>query len=362
MTSPSATPLPYTFLGSSGLRVSALCLGTMTFGEEWGWGADKDTSGAIFTRFAECGGNFVDTANNYTGGTSERWVGEFVRADRDRFVIGTKYSLSTVADDPNAGGNHRKSMRRSIESSLRRLGTDHVDVLWLHVWDSSTPIDEILRGLDDLVRTGKVLHIGISDVPAWVVARANTVAELRGWTSFVALQGEYSLARRDAERDLLPVADAFGMTFMPWSPLANGLLTGKYLAERTAQGRMADTSPSRNRPDERGMAIASEVLAVARELERTPAQVALAWLREQPGSIIPIVGARRLEQLEDDLGCLSVELTATARERLDTASRIELGFPHDFLRAEFFAGMLHGDIAGRIHASAPIHRRTDLYA
>jgi aryl-alcohol dehydrogenase-like predicted oxidoreductase len=180
--------LPYALLGSSGLRVSALCLGTMTFGEEWGWGADKATSRAIFTRFVEHGCNFIDTANNYTKGTSESWLGEFIRGNRDRFVIGTKYSLSTRADDPNAGGNHRKNLVRSLEASLRRLRTDYVDLYWLHVWDSLTPVDEVLRALDDVVRAGKVLYVGISDVPAWIVSYANGVAEFRGWSSFIGLR------------------------------------------------------------------------------------------------------------------------------------------------------------------------------
>jgi aryl-alcohol dehydrogenase-like predicted oxidoreductase len=302
--------------------------------------------------FAECGGNFLDTANNYTNGTSERWLGEFIRGDRDRFVVGTKYSLTTVADDPNAGGNHRKNLTRSIEASLQRLGTDYIDVLWLHVWDSLTPVDELLRGLDDVVRAGKVLYLGISDVPAWIVSWANTVAELRGWTAFVALQGEYSLVRRDAERDLLPMADAFGMTFMPWSPLANGLLTGKYNAGTAIGGRLDNSSRSRNRPTEHGLAVAREVLAIAGELGRTPAQIALAWLCDRPSSVIPIVGARRLEQLEDNLDCTSVELTDDVRRRLEEVSRVELGFPHDFLREGFLADMLHGDVAARIQPRA----------
>ncbi len=330
-------------LGSSGLRVSALCLGTMTFGQEWGWGADKAASRSIFTRFVERGGNFIDTANTYTNGTSETWLGEFIHDDRDRFVVGTKYSLSTRADDPNAGGNHRKSLVRALEGSLRRLRTDYVDVYWLHVWDSLTPVDEVLRALDDVVRAGKVLYVGISDVPAWIVSYATAVAELRGWSSFVGLQAEYSLARRDAERDLLPMADALGLTLMAWSPLANGLLTGKYNRDVAGEARMADASPSRNRPTDRGLAIASAVLALAAEIGCTPSQLALAWLRHQAGSIIPILGARRVEQLEDNLGCLSVHLADGALRRLDDVSHIELGFPHDFLRAGFTKAMLHGD-------------------
>lgn len=340
--------LPYTLLGASGLRVSTLCLGTMTFGDEWGWGADKDTCAEIFTRFAERGGNFIDTANNYTNGTSEAWIGEFIRADRDRFVVGTKYSLTTRPDDPNAGGNHRKNLVRSLEQSLRNLQTDYIDVYWLHVWDFLTPIEEVMRALDDVVRAGKVLYIGVSDTPAWVISHANAVSELRGWPSFVGVQAQYNLIHRDAERDLLPMARSFGMTMMPWSPLANGMLTGKYNEGAASGSRMADSSPSRNRPTERGRSVARVVVESAEEIGCSPSQLALAWLRHQAGSVIPILGCRRVEQLEDNLGCLTVELTPAQLGRLDDISRIELGFPHDFLTADFTRAMVHGSVAGRI--------------
>jgi aryl-alcohol dehydrogenase-like predicted oxidoreductase len=344
--------LPYTLLGTSGLRVSALCLGTMTFGEEWGWGADKTTSASIFSRFAERGGNFIDTANTYTNGTSESWVGEFIHAERERFVVGTKYSLTTRPDDPNAGGNHRKNLVQSLEASLRNLRTDYVDVYWLHIWDFLTPAEEVMRALDDVVRAGKVLCVGVSDTPAWVISYANAVSELRGWSSFIGLQAEYNLIRRDAERDLLPMARSFGMTLMPWSPLANGMLTGKYNDGAAPGGRMAADSPSRNRPTERGREVARAVVAMAKEIGCSPSQLALAWLVHQPGSVVPIVGCRRVDQLDDNLGCLAVELTDAQLGRLDDISRFEPGFPHDFLTAAFTRTMVYESLADRIDAGS----------
>ena len=224
--------MDFRILGRSGLRVSELCLGTMTFGSDWGWGADRDDSRRIFDAFVSAGGNFIDTANNYTDGSSEEFVGEFVAEARDRFVLATKYTLSIDADDPNAGGNHRKSLVRSLEQSLRRLRTDYVDLLWLHMHDATTPIEEAVRALDDQVRLGKVLAVGISDSPAWVVAQANTIAELRGWSPFTALQIPYNVASREPERELLPMAQALGLALTPWGVLEAGILTGKPASER----------------------------------------------------------------------------------------------------------------------------------
>src|SRR4051812_48825726 len=220
----------YKLLGRSGLRVSELCLGTMTFGDDWGWGADRDESRRIFDAFADAGGNFVDTANNYTDGTSEQLVGEFTEGARERFVLATKYTLTIDDTDPNAGGNHRKSLVRSLEQSLRRLRTDRVDLLWLHMRDATTPIEEFVRALDDQVRLGKGLYVGISDSPAWVAARANAIAELRGWSPFVALQLPYSVSSREPERELLPMAAELGLTVTPWGVLEAGFLTGRPLA------------------------------------------------------------------------------------------------------------------------------------
>src|SRR5262245_24480271 len=288
----------YRLLGGTGLRVSELCLGAMTFGEEWGWGASPEECRKIFERFAEAGGNFIDTANYYTNGTSERIVGELVRPERERFVVATKYTLSGRPHDPNGGGNHRKSLVHSLEASLRRLGLECVDLYWVHVWDRFTPIEETLRALDDVVRAGKVLHIGISDAPAWVVARANTLAEWRGWTPFSALQVPYSLLKRDIERELLPMAEAFGLTVTAWSPLAGGVLSGKFTR---SGGAPAGTRIGPESLTEHDHDVARAVQELADELGATPAQVAIAWTMAKSAAVRPIVGARHLDQLTENL-------------------------------------------------------------
>jgi aryl-alcohol dehydrogenase-like predicted oxidoreductase len=331
----------YKLLGKSGLRVSELCLGTMTFGDDWGWGAPKDESCRIFEAFVKAGGNFIDTANNYTNGTSERFVGEFVSNDRDHFVIATKYTLTERKSDPNFGGNHRKNLRRSLEGSLQRLDTDHIDLLWLHMWDGMTPVDEVMRALDDLVRAGKVLYIGISDTPAWVVSQANMLAELRGWSRFVAYQGEYSLASRAPERDILPMAEALDLTFLAWGALEGGELTGKYNASTDEPKRSKDTN-------ERIKKIASVLMDVARETGHTPSQMALNWVRQKPYYIIPILGARTEKQLMDNLGCLDFELTVEQIERLNEANPIDLGFPHSFLGSDHVRGLIFGETFAKI--------------
>jgi len=327
----------YKLLGKSGLRVSELCLGTMTFGNDWGWGAPKDESRKIFDSFAEgAGGNFIDTANNYTNGTSEKFVGEFVKSDRDHFVIATKYTLTERKDDPNFGGNHRKNMRRSVEGSLQRLGMDHIDLLWLHMWDGMTPVDEVMRSLDDLIRVGKILYIGISDTPAWVVSQANMLAELRGWSRFVAYQGEYSLASRAPERDILPMTKSMDMAFLAWGALEGGELTGKYNSPTDEPKRSKDTN-------DRIKQIASVLMDVARDTGRTPSQVAINWARQRPYHMIPIIGARSEKQLMDNLGCLEFELTGEQVSRLDEASPIDLGFPHSFLGSDHVKGLIFGE-------------------
>lgn len=329
----------YKLFGRSGLRVSELALGTMTFGTEWGWGSDYETSKKVFDAYCHAGGNFIDTANRYTEGTSERWIGEFIQNDRDHFVVATKYTLFDRQDDPNFSGNHRKNMRRSVEGSLRRLNTEYLDILWLHAWDFTTPADEILRAMDDLISAGTVQYIGISDTPAWVVAQANTMAELRGWNRFVGLQIEYSLIQRSPERDLLPMAKQFDLAVTPWGAIGGGALSGKYL--RGESGRVPDHSSRRN---ERSMTIAREVMAVAERHGCTPSQVALAWVRSSPlhPLVIPIIGARTPEQLEDNLGCLTVHLTAEDFQRLDTVSAIELGVPHEFLSNDNVRSIIFG--------------------
>lgn len=323
----------YRLLGRSGLRVSELALGTMTFGTDWGWGAEESECRRIVERFAAAGGNFIDTASNYTNGSSERIVGELTRGDRERWVIATKYTLSLDSDDPNAGGNQRKSLVRALEQSLRRLQTDYVDVLWLHMRDALTPIDEVVRALDDQVRLGKVLYVGISDSPAWVAARANAIAELRGWTPFVAVQLPYSLAARDPEREVLPMAAELGLTVLPWGVLGAGVLTGR--------------SPSTLRwgdaVSKREAAALATVQDVADAAGATPAQVAIAWLlRRRAPEIVPLVGVRSAEQLEDDLGALDVQLDDDQRAALDAATAPELGFPRSFLESGGVRELIYG--------------------
>ncbi len=318
----------YRLLGHSGLRVSELCLGTMTFGEDWGWGASKDVSRQIFNRFVEAGGNFIDTAVNYTNGSAETFVGEFTKAVREHVVIATKYTLSGSEEtDPNQGGNSRKNMMHSVERSLKRLQTDYIDLLYLHMWDYMTPVEEVLRGMDDLVRQGKVLYVAFSDTPSWVVAEACTRAELRGWARPVALQLPYSLADRAIERAEMPAAKHWDMTIMAWGILEAGLLTGKYTA--------GNSEPKRQQIEalpERFQTLVRELQAVADEVGRTPSQVAINWVRQQQhqAQIIPILGARTLVQLEDNLACLEWSLSEAQLARLSEAGAIRYGFPRDF--------------------------------
>jgi len=296
----------YTLLGQSGLRVSELALGTMTFGTDWGWGASESESAKQFELFAEAGGTLIDTANRYTNGSAETILGDLLAADRDHFVVGTKYSLNTRDGDLNAGGNHRKNLVQALEASLRRLRTDHVDVLWLHAWDYLTPPEEVMRSLDDQVRLGKVLYLGISDTPAWVVAQLQTLAAVRGWSPFVGLQIEYSLVQREVERELIPMARGLGLGVMAWGPLGAGVLSGKYATgSPAAQARETQEAQGRRLPDPdpARLAIARTVADVARELDLSSAVVALAWLRAQ-GGVIPILGARTAQQLADNLACL----------------------------------------------------------
>ncbi|MEH2314869.1 MAG: aldo/keto reductase [Nostoc sp.] len=338
--------MKYKLLGKSGLRVSELSLGTMTFGEDWGWGASVDESRKIFDAYVEAGGNFIDTANGYTNGSSEKIVGELIAKERERFVVATKYSFPLQMNDktgnPNASGNHRKNLIQSLEASLKRLNTDYIDLFWLHAWDFTTPIEEVLRSLDDVVRQGKVLYIGISDTPAWIISQANTIAKYQGWTQFVALQIEYSLIQRTPERDLLPMAKALDLAVTPWSPLGGGVLTGKYnkpSQEGDEQGRVTSLG---GEVSEKNLAIAKVVSEVAEKIGHTPSQVALAWLRAQSGVIIPIIGARKLTQFQDNLASLNVSLSPEHLQRLNEVSQIELGFPHDFLQNDVIRDRLFG--------------------
>ena len=332
----------YRLLGKTGLRVSELALGTMTFGETMGWGAPRETSARLLDLYADAGGNFLDTANRYSQGNSETILGELLQGRRDAFVLATKYTLQTDADDPNTAGNHRKNLVRSVEASLRRLRTDYLDLLWVHARDVWTPVPEVMRALDDLVRSGKVLYIGVSDWPAWEIAQANTLAEVRGWTPFSAAQLRYNLLERTPERELLPMARTFDLAVTAWGPLAEGRLTGKYL-DPVDGARLSDASAhifehSNGGSDE----IVRLVVHIASEIGCTPAQVALSWLRTRHGNIVPILGAKREDQLRDNLGSLAVTLDETQQERLDQASVIPLGFPHDLLRQPHVRSITYG--------------------
>jgi aryl-alcohol dehydrogenase-like predicted oxidoreductase len=330
--------MKYKLFGKTGLRVSEICLGTMTFGTEWGWGAEYEESKKIFEQYAKAGGNFIDTANRYTEGTSEKWTGDFIRPDRDHWVLATKYTLMDKKGDPNFCGNHRKNLIRSVEGSLKRLKTDYIDLLWLHMWDFTTPVEEVLRGLNDLISNGKVLYIGISDTPAWIVSKANAIAEERGWHRFEGLQIEYSLIERTVERELLPMAEDFGMTVTPWAPLAGGLLSGKYLKNRKA-GRIQEGSI---RLSKRNVKISEAVVEVAEKIGTTPSQVAMKWIMQNHPKMVPIVGARKTEQIIDSLHSLEIEIPSKQMEKLEEASKVELGFPHEFYSKEPIKDIIYG--------------------
>ncbi len=342
--------MQYKLLGKSGLRVSEICLGTMTFGEDWGWGSSKKESKKIYDAFREAGGNFIDTANVYTNGTSEKFIGEFIASERETIVLATKYTNGLGDNNPNGGGNQRKNMVQSVEASLKRLNTDYIDVLWLHAWDFMTPATEVMRAFDDLVRAGKVLYIGISDAPAWVVSQCNTLAELRGWTQFIGLQIEYSLIQRTPERELLPMARTLDIGVTAWSPLASGWLTGKYtnnnttVEERRLDNEMMEGFVARS---DRNLAIAKEVDQVAEQTGKSSSQVALSWLLSK--GVIPIIGARKVHHIEDNLQSLDVKLSAEQIQQLEQVSQIELGFPHDFFKADMVRNFVYNGTFDKIY-------------
>lgn len=329
--------MQYRLLGRTGLRVSQLCLGTMVFGDDrGGWGASSADARAILDRFAEAGGNFIDTANVYSSNNSERLVGELVAENRDRWVLATKYGLSLDWDDPNGGGAHRKSLHRAVDGSLSRLRTDYIDLLWLHIWDAYTPVEEVVRALDELVASGKVLAVGVSDTPAWLVAQAVTIAQERDRTPFSALQVPYSLVERTVERELLPAAKALDLAVLGWAPLGGGLLTGRYGTDRArpTDTRLAGIGGAWEQAatSDRNLLIADAVNAVAAERGATSGQVALAWIRAQHhrGVVIPIVGVRTEAQLADNLAVLDLELNEAELARLDKASALAAEFPAAF--------------------------------
>jgi aryl-alcohol dehydrogenase-like predicted oxidoreductase len=337
-------------MGRSGLRVSRLALGTMTFGTEWGWGADQATAQQLFNTFVDAGGNLIDTADLYTGGTSETWLGQFVaeRNLRDRVIIATKFSYNAEPGNPNAGGNGRKNILRAVEGSLKRLGTDYIDLYILHTWDCVTPAEEVMRTLDDLVRSGKVRHVGLSDVPAWYAARAQTLAEWRGYEPISTLQLEYSLVERNIEREFISLGAELGMGVMVWSPLASGLLSGKYKPSdggSIGEGRLETVkgvqNPAFQKLNDRNWKIVAELEQVAKELGRSMAQVAVNWAASRPGVSSVIVGATKLSQLEDNLRSLEFEIPTEQLQRLEAVSRPELQFPYSFFGSEI-QGMIHG--------------------
>jgi aryl-alcohol dehydrogenase-like predicted oxidoreductase len=348
-----STAMRYRLLGNSGLRVSELCLGTMTFGDDWGWGAGPEAARRIYDAFREAGGNFIDTANLYTNGTSEKFLGEFMKGHRESLVLATKYGNSAPGTDPNAAGNHRKSMVQAVEASLKRLGTDYIDLYWLHIWDQMTPVEEVMRAFDDLVRSGKILYAGISDAPAWWIARGNTIAELRGWTPFVGLQIEYSLLERTPERELLPMARSLGLGVTAWSPLAGGMLSGKYHgsgdAQEAKEGRYQNDMMKSFAPDvQRTDRIVAALQKISAQTHVPPAQLALAWLLHRPQPVIPIIGTKKIAQLTDNLAALAIKLSTEQIEALDQASAISLGFPHEFYQVEMVRNFAYAGLRDRI--------------
>lgn len=333
----------YTILGRSGLRVAKVALGTMTFGPGAEWSRSEAESRAVFDAYAEAGGNFIDTANMYMGGVSEELVGRFVGQDRERFVIATKYANAVPGGgDPNSAGMHRKSLVQSLDGSLKRLGLDYVDLYYVHWWDFTTPVDEVHRALDDAVRAGKILHIGLSDVPAWAASRMQALSDVRGLAPVAAMQLEYSLVQRSIEREHLPMAAVYDIGVTAWSPLAGGMLTGKYSRGQEHAGPKRMDSMQLQPLDDRNLAIARAVDAVADRLGAKSSQVALAWLLQR--NVIPVVGATRPEQLRDNLVAVDLELGAETVAELDAASAIDLGHPYQMVGWEMqmalgYAGM-----------------------
>ena len=355
----------YTTLGRSGLRVSPLCLGTMTFGTEWGWGAEESVSRSLLNGYLEAGGNFIDTADGYTGGKSEEMLGKFISEQklRDRIVLATKFTFSADAENPNAGGNGRKNIHRALEGSLRRLQTDYIDLYWLHAWDTVTPVEEVVSTLNDLVRQGKILHYGFSDTPAWYLSRAYTLAETQGKDSLVALQLEYSLVQRNIEREHIPAAQELGLAVCPWSPLASGFLSGKYRREGSGgvgDGRLEKVKDSGNptlkKFSDQNWKILDALLAAAKELGRPPAQVALNWVATQPGITSTILGASKLSQLEDNLKAIEFTIPRELRARLDEVGAPPAIHPYEFFEP-FIQTMIHG--SSPVKAWEPARGKTE---
>lgn len=349
----------YITLGRSGLRVSPFCLGTMTFGEDYGWGTSVKDAEAIIDRFIDAGGNFFDTANAYTRGHSEKIIGDHIgrhRNRRDRVVIATKFYANMYTGDPNGGGANRKSLIAACEQSLRRLQTDYIDLYWMHAWDRHTPIDETMAALDDLVRAGKVRYVGFSDTPAWKVTEAQMFSRFRGTAPLIALQIEYSLLERTVEGELLPMALEMGLGVTPWSPLKGGALSGKYTRQNAGQVKADRGMMIQGSLNEKTYAIVDELQKIATELESTPASVALAWVQGRPSVASTIIGARTMGQLEDNLKALDVRLSPAHVQALEGLSRPTLSFPMNFLdRAAFFmnGGTTINGVAGPPNPMVP---------
>lgn len=320
----------YSILGRSGLRVSQLCLGTMTFGPGADWSRSEAEARVVFDAYVEGGGNFIDTANMYTGGESEKIVGRLVADDRERFVLSTKYANAIPGKgDPNAAGMHRKSLTQSLDASLKRLGVDYIDLYIVHWWDFTTPVEEVHRALDDAISAGKILHIGLSDVPAWVVSRAQAFHELRGLAPIACMQLEYSLVQRSIEREHLPLADTYGIGVTAWSPMAGGILSGKYTRGQREDGPKRLDSMQLQALDERNRSIALAVDAVADRLDVPSSQVALAWVMSR--GVIPIVGATKPQQMRENLAAAGLVLDAATLAELDQASAFDVGHPYNML-------------------------------
>lgn len=353
----------YITLGHSGLRVSPLCLGTMTFGNEWGWGSSEEDSHKILRHFFEKGGNFIDTANVYTRGHSEDIIGNFLHKDnfrRERAVIATKFFGTLYPGDPNAGGANRKSIIAACEASLRRLKTDYIDLYWMHCWDYHTPIEETMSALNDLVRDGKVRYIGFSDTPAWKVAQAQMIAQFRGWSPLIALQIEYSLLERTVEGDLTPMAQELGLGVTPWSPLKFGILSGKYTRENKGKVDLPRGEWMSNQlAQERTYDILDVLIKVAKEANSTPARVALSWLQSKPGVASSIIGARSIEHLDDNLGALELKLSDEHIKALDAVSKPQLNFPFDFINNSLPFRSAETTINGEVVGVSPMAPKTD---
>ncbi len=353
----------YRTLGNSGLRVSPFCLGAMTFGLDWGFGSSEAESHQILDLFFDRGGNFIDTANVYTKGHSEVILGDYINKTnfrRDRAVIATKFFGTLYPGDPNGGGASRKAIMSQCEASLRRMNTDYIDLYWMHCWDHHTPIEETMQALDDLVRQGKVRYIGFSDTPAWKCAQAQTMAKLRAWAPLVALQIEYSLLERTVEGELIPMALELGLGVTPWSPLKYGILSGKYTRENrdkieTDRGNWVTGHLAKDKTYD----VIDVLIAVAKEVGSSPAQVALAWLQGKPGVVSSIIGARKLTQLEDNLGALDLKLSSEQISKLEKVTEPKLNFPADFLKGAGSFMAAETSINGEVSSASPLAPKSD---